>query len=93
MRMRQRQDVVHERGVPDGALRPDERQVGVQQQNAIHLPRSEAEERNVEWQKQALEKKTPYARAGERDTLHRRAAGAGEVGSDRDDRFSSLSSS
>jgi hypothetical protein len=93
MRMRQRQDVVHERGVPDTTLWPDERQVGVKQQDAIHLPGSEAQERNVEWQQQALEEKTPYARAGERDALDRRAAGAGEVGSDRDDRFASRSSS
>ena len=38
VRVRERQHIVDERGVPDTALGPDDRQVGVQQENTIYLP-------------------------------------------------------
>ena len=38
MRVRERKDIVDKRGVPHTALGPDEREVGVQQENTIHLP-------------------------------------------------------
>jgi hypothetical protein len=38
VRVREREDIVDERGVSDTALWPDEREVGVQQKDTIHLP-------------------------------------------------------